>query len=174
MPLSHFIPRRLNTKFCLYPLLFFFNENFLGYREPEGIAVFSSSLSIMLHLLGLWCRITWLFCCHLWVPFCVDVFLQQEPKSPPMSPICSPPASPSTYQRIPVTYGYSKSRSGLEQQHGGREKVGMCTLYSIIILFFFFIEASKFQMKIAISLVFLKFNYIRVLENDPIMSFYFA
>lgn len=137
MPLSHFIPRRLNTKFCLYPLLFFFNENFLGYREPERIAVFSSSLSIMLHLLGLWCRITWLFCCHLWVPFCVDVFLQQEPKSPPMSPICSPPASPSTYQRIPVTYGYSKSRSGLEQQHGGREKVGMCTLYSIIILFFF-------------------------------------
>uniref|UniRef100_A0A8V0X5K0 RALBP1 associated Eps domain containing 2 n=1 Tax=Gallus gallus TaxID=9031 RepID=A0A8V0X5K0_CHICK len=43
---------------------------------------------------------------------------KQEPKSPPMSPICSPPASPSTYQRIPLTYGYGKSRSGLEQQHG--------------------------------------------------------
>uniref|UniRef100_A0A493TTR4 RALBP1 associated Eps domain containing 2 n=1 Tax=Anas platyrhynchos platyrhynchos TaxID=8840 RepID=A0A493TTR4_ANAPP len=40
-----------------------------------------------------------------------------------MSPICSPPASPSTYQRIPVTYGYSKSRSGLEQQHGAPYEV---------------------------------------------------
>uniref|UniRef100_A0A493U1L8 RALBP1 associated Eps domain containing 2 n=1 Tax=Anas platyrhynchos platyrhynchos TaxID=8840 RepID=A0A493U1L8_ANAPP len=48
---------------------------------------------------------------------------KQEPKSPPMSPICSPPASPSTYQRIPVTYGYSKSRSGLEQQHGAPYEV---------------------------------------------------
>ncbi|NWU38924.1 REPS2 protein, partial [Hylia prasina] len=43
---------------------------------------------------------------------------KQEPKSPPMSPICSPPASPSTYQRIPLSYGYGKARSGLEQQHG--------------------------------------------------------
>ncbi|KAJ7406816.1 RalBP1-associated Eps domain-containing protein 2 [Willisornis vidua] len=43
---------------------------------------------------------------------------KQEPNSPPMSPICSPPASPSTYQRIPVSYGYGKARSGLEQQHG--------------------------------------------------------
>uniref|UniRef100_A0A8C3LEH1 RALBP1 associated Eps domain containing 2 n=1 Tax=Chrysolophus pictus TaxID=9089 RepID=A0A8C3LEH1_CHRPC len=48
---------------------------------------------------------------------------QQEPKSPPMSPICSPPASPSTYQRIPLTYGYGKSRSGLEQQHGAPYEV---------------------------------------------------
>uniref|UniRef100_A0A8C6IWW4 Uncharacterized protein n=1 Tax=Melopsittacus undulatus TaxID=13146 RepID=A0A8C6IWW4_MELUD len=43
---------------------------------------------------------------------------KQEPRSPPVSPICSPPASPSTYQRIPLSYGYGKSRSGLEQQHG--------------------------------------------------------
>ncbi|XP_061855203.1 ralBP1-associated Eps domain-containing protein 2 isoform X2 [Colius striatus] len=48
---------------------------------------------------------------------------KQEPKSPPMSPICSPPASPSTYQRIPLTYGYGKSRSGLEQQHGAPYEV---------------------------------------------------
>ncbi|XP_065533455.1 ralBP1-associated Eps domain-containing protein 2 isoform X2 [Lathamus discolor] len=43
---------------------------------------------------------------------------KQEPRSPPVSPICSPPASPSTYQRIPLSYGYGKSRSRLEQQHG--------------------------------------------------------
>ncbi|XP_010127727.1 PREDICTED: ralBP1-associated Eps domain-containing protein 2, partial [Chlamydotis macqueenii] len=48
---------------------------------------------------------------------------KQEPKSPPMSPICSPPASPSTYQRIPLSYGYGKSRSGLEQQHGAPYEV---------------------------------------------------
>ncbi|XP_065436275.1 ralBP1-associated Eps domain-containing protein 2 isoform X5 [Chrysemys picta bellii] len=43
---------------------------------------------------------------------------KQETKSPPMSPMCSPPASPSNYQRIPLSYGYGKSRSGLEQPHG--------------------------------------------------------
>ncbi|XP_043360245.1 ralBP1-associated Eps domain-containing protein 2 isoform X3 [Dermochelys coriacea] len=43
---------------------------------------------------------------------------KQEIKSPPMSPMCSPPASPSNYQRIPLSYGYGKSRSGLEQPHG--------------------------------------------------------
>uniref|UniRef100_A0A8C9NKW7 RALBP1 associated Eps domain containing 2 n=1 Tax=Serinus canaria TaxID=9135 RepID=A0A8C9NKW7_SERCA len=48
---------------------------------------------------------------------------KQEPKSPPMSPICSPPASPSTYQRIPLSYGYGKARSGLEQQHGASYEV---------------------------------------------------
>ncbi|CAN8196739.1 unnamed protein product [Coccothraustes coccothraustes] len=48
---------------------------------------------------------------------------KQEPKSPPMSPICSPPASPSTYQRIPLSYGYGKARSGLEQQHGAPYEV---------------------------------------------------
>ncbi|XP_066032984.1 ralBP1-associated Eps domain-containing protein 2 isoform X1 [Chamaea fasciata] len=48
---------------------------------------------------------------------------KQEPKSPPMSPIGSPPASPSTYQRIPLSYGYGKARSGLEQQHGGPYEV---------------------------------------------------
>uniref|UniRef100_A0A663EQP7 RALBP1 associated Eps domain containing 2 n=1 Tax=Aquila chrysaetos chrysaetos TaxID=223781 RepID=A0A663EQP7_AQUCH len=48
---------------------------------------------------------------------------KQEPKSPPMSPICSPPASPSTYQRVPLSYGYGKSRSGLEQQHGAPYEV---------------------------------------------------
>ncbi|XP_060542685.1 ralBP1-associated Eps domain-containing protein 2 isoform X4 [Pantherophis guttatus] len=44
---------------------------------------------------------------------------QEEAKSPPMSPIGSHPASPSNYQRIPLGYGYSILRSGLEQQHGG-------------------------------------------------------
>ncbi|XP_056346439.1 ralBP1-associated Eps domain-containing protein 2 isoform X2 [Oenanthe melanoleuca] len=48
---------------------------------------------------------------------------KQEPKSPPMSPICSPPASPSTYQRIPLSYGYGKARSGLDQQHGAPYEV---------------------------------------------------
>ncbi|NXD69268.1 REPS2 protein, partial [Eolophus roseicapillus] len=48
---------------------------------------------------------------------------KQEPRSPPVSPICSPPASPSTYQRIPLNYGYGKSRSGLEQQHGAPYEV---------------------------------------------------
>uniref|UniRef100_A0A8C8VP09 RALBP1 associated Eps domain containing 2 n=1 Tax=Pelusios castaneus TaxID=367368 RepID=A0A8C8VP09_9SAUR len=43
---------------------------------------------------------------------------QQETKSPPMSPMCSPPASPSNYQRIHLSYGYGKPRSGLEQPHG--------------------------------------------------------
>nr|XP_032641751.1 ralBP1-associated Eps domain-containing protein 2 isoform X6 [Chelonoidis abingdonii] len=43
---------------------------------------------------------------------------KQETKSPPMSPMCSPPASPSNYQRIPLSYGYGKSRSRLEQPHG--------------------------------------------------------
>ncbi|KAK9401972.1 ralBP1-associated Eps domain-containing protein 2 [Crotalus adamanteus] len=44
---------------------------------------------------------------------------QEEAKSSPMSPIGSHPASPSSYQRIPLGYGYSILRSGLEQQHGG-------------------------------------------------------
>ncbi|NXD06704.1 REPS2 protein, partial [Nothocercus nigrocapillus] len=48
---------------------------------------------------------------------------KQEPKSPPASPICSPPASPSSYQRTPLSYGYSKSRNGLEQQHGAAYEV---------------------------------------------------
>ncbi|XP_041255847.1 ralBP1-associated Eps domain-containing protein 2 isoform X2 [Onychostruthus taczanowskii] len=48
---------------------------------------------------------------------------KQEAKSPSMSPICSPPASPSTYQRIPLSYGYGKARSGLEQQHGAPYEV---------------------------------------------------
>ncbi|KAM7181711.1 ralBP1-associated Eps domain-containing protein 2 isoform 3-T3 [Macrochelys suwanniensis] len=43
---------------------------------------------------------------------------KKETKSPPMSPMCSPPASPSNYQRILLNYGYGKSRSGLEQPHG--------------------------------------------------------
>ncbi|XP_070606876.1 ralBP1-associated Eps domain-containing protein 2 isoform X5 [Erythrolamprus reginae] len=44
---------------------------------------------------------------------------QEEAKSPLMSPISSHPTSPSNYQRIPLGYGYSILRSGLEQQHGG-------------------------------------------------------
>ncbi|XP_050819692.1 ralBP1-associated Eps domain-containing protein 2 isoform X7 [Gopherus flavomarginatus] len=47
-----------------------------------------------------------------------SLFLKQETKSPPMSPMCSPPASPSNYQRISLSYGYGKSRSKLEQPHG--------------------------------------------------------
>ncbi|XP_067153124.1 ralBP1-associated Eps domain-containing protein 2 isoform X3 [Apteryx mantelli] len=48
---------------------------------------------------------------------------KQEHKSPPMSPICSPPASPSSYQRTSLSYGYGKSRNGLEQQHGASYEV---------------------------------------------------
>ncbi|XP_060626023.2 ralBP1-associated Eps domain-containing protein 2 isoform X5 [Anolis sagrei] len=44
---------------------------------------------------------------------------QQETQSPPMSPIGSPPASPSSYQRMPLSYGYGILRSGMEQQQGG-------------------------------------------------------
>lgn len=149
---------------------FLFSESFLGYRGSEEIEVFSSSLSIMLYVFGLLCRITW-FCCCLRIPFCIDVFLKQEPKSPPMSPICSPPASPSTYQRIPLTYGYGKSRSGLEQQHGGRMKVGIRTLRSVILFpFLRSIQVSNGTDSVEI----LKFNYTPVLENDPIISFYCA
>lgn len=52
-----------------------------------------------------------------------------------MSPICSPPASPSTYQRIPLSYGYGKARSGLEQQHGGRIKMAMHIVFKYIFFF---------------------------------------
>ncbi|XP_042314966.1 ralBP1-associated Eps domain-containing protein 2 isoform X2 [Sceloporus undulatus] len=52
---------------------------------------------------------------------------QQEAKSPPMSPIGSPPASPSSYQRIPLSYGYGILRSGLEQQHGGSYEARILT-----------------------------------------------
>ncbi|NXR97395.1 REPS2 protein, partial [Oxylabes madagascariensis] len=62
---------------------------------------------------------------------------KQEPKSPPMSPIGSPPASPSTYQRIPLSYGYGKARSGLEQQHGGRIKMAMHIVFQYFFSFFF-------------------------------------
>ncbi|XP_058042741.1 ralBP1-associated Eps domain-containing protein 2 [Ahaetulla prasina] len=44
---------------------------------------------------------------------------KQEGQSPPMSPNGSHPASPSNYQKIPLGYGYTILRSGLEQQHGG-------------------------------------------------------
>uniref|UniRef100_A0A6I8NEI9 RALBP1 associated Eps domain containing 2 n=1 Tax=Ornithorhynchus anatinus TaxID=9258 RepID=A0A6I8NEI9_ORNAN len=42
---------------------------------------------------------------------------KQEPKSP-VSPLGSPPASPSDYQRTPLGYGYGRRRSGVEQQRG--------------------------------------------------------
>ncbi|XP_074048459.1 ralBP1-associated Eps domain-containing protein 2 isoform X13 [Macrotis lagotis] len=42
---------------------------------------------------------------------------QQETLSPTMSPINSPPSSPSNYQRVPLTYGYGKLRSGMDQIH---------------------------------------------------------
>ncbi|XP_074155997.1 ralBP1-associated Eps domain-containing protein 2 isoform X1 [Sminthopsis crassicaudata] len=42
---------------------------------------------------------------------------QQEKISPVMSPVSSPPSSPSNYQRVPLTYGYGKLRSGMDQMH---------------------------------------------------------
>ncbi|XP_072470340.1 ralBP1-associated Eps domain-containing protein 2 isoform X11 [Notamacropus eugenii] len=42
---------------------------------------------------------------------------QQDTMSPTMSPISSPPSSPSNYQRVPLTYGYGKLRSGMDQLH---------------------------------------------------------
>ncbi|XP_058147415.1 ralBP1-associated Eps domain-containing protein 2 isoform X7 [Dasypus novemcinctus] len=42
---------------------------------------------------------------------------QQEAQSPTMSPLASPPSSPLHYQRVPLSHGYSKLRSGAEQMH---------------------------------------------------------
>ncbi|XP_077001484.1 ralBP1-associated Eps domain-containing protein 2 isoform X2 [Tamandua tetradactyla] len=42
---------------------------------------------------------------------------QQEAQSPTMSPLASPPSSPLHYQRVPLSHGYSKLRSGTEQMH---------------------------------------------------------
>ncbi|XP_038956404.1 ralBP1-associated Eps domain-containing protein 2 isoform X9 [Rattus norvegicus] len=42
---------------------------------------------------------------------------QQETPSPRMSPLASPPSSPPHYQRVPLSHGYSKLRSGTEQMH---------------------------------------------------------
>uniref|UniRef100_H3B144 RALBP1 associated Eps domain containing 2 n=1 Tax=Latimeria chalumnae TaxID=7897 RepID=H3B144_LATCH len=42
---------------------------------------------------------------------------KQDSRSPPLSPLSSPPASPSTYQRTPLSYGYGKTRSGIEQKN---------------------------------------------------------
>lgn len=42
---------------------------------------------------------------------------QQETPSPTMSPLASPPSSPPHYQRVPLSHGYSKLRSGTEQMH---------------------------------------------------------
>ncbi|XP_006892466.1 PREDICTED: ralBP1-associated Eps domain-containing protein 2 isoform X2 [Elephantulus edwardii] len=39
----------------------------------------------------------------------------QETQSPTMSPLASPPSSPPHYQRVPLSHGYSKLRSGAEQ-----------------------------------------------------------
>nr|XP_008105473.1 PREDICTED: ralBP1-associated Eps domain-containing protein 2 isoform X3 [Anolis carolinensis] len=52
---------------------------------------------------------------------------QQETQSPPMSPIGSPPASPSSYQRMPLSYGYGILRSGVEQQQGGSYEARILT-----------------------------------------------
>ncbi|XP_037678027.1 ralBP1-associated Eps domain-containing protein 2-like [Choloepus didactylus] len=43
--------------------------------------------------------------------------LKQEAQSPTMSPLASPPSSPLHYQRVPLSHGYSKLRSGAEQMH---------------------------------------------------------
>ncbi|KAH0520359.1 RalBP1-associated Eps domain-containing protein 2 [Microtus ochrogaster] len=40
---------------------------------------------------------------------------QQETQSPTMSPLASPPSSPPHYQRVSLSHGYSKLRSGTEQ-----------------------------------------------------------
>ncbi|XP_053436719.1 ralBP1-associated Eps domain-containing protein 2 isoform X5 [Nycticebus coucang] len=42
---------------------------------------------------------------------------KQETQSPTMSPLASPPSSPPHYQRVPLSHGYSKLRSGTEQMH---------------------------------------------------------
>ncbi|XP_036295643.1 ralBP1-associated Eps domain-containing protein 2 isoform X1 [Pipistrellus kuhlii] len=42
---------------------------------------------------------------------------QQETQSPTMSPLASPPSSPPHYQRVPLSHGYSKLRSSMEQMH---------------------------------------------------------
>ncbi|XP_072470343.1 ralBP1-associated Eps domain-containing protein 2 isoform X14 [Notamacropus eugenii] len=47
----------------------------------------------------------------------VDDGEKQDTMSPTMSPISSPPSSPSNYQRVPLTYGYGKLRSGMDQLH---------------------------------------------------------
>ncbi|GAB1303260.1 RalBP1-associated Eps domain-containing protein 2 [Apodemus speciosus] len=43
--------------------------------------------------------------------------LKQETQSPTMSPLASPPSSPPHYQRVSLSHGYSKLRSGTEQMH---------------------------------------------------------
>ncbi|XP_026640575.1 ralBP1-associated Eps domain-containing protein 2 isoform X6 [Microtus ochrogaster] len=40
---------------------------------------------------------------------------KQETQSPTMSPLASPPSSPPHYQRVSLSHGYSKLRSGTEQ-----------------------------------------------------------
>ncbi|XP_040600029.1 ralBP1-associated Eps domain-containing protein 2 isoform X8 [Mesocricetus auratus] len=42
---------------------------------------------------------------------------KQESQSPTMSPLASPPSSPPHYQRVSLSHGYSKLRSGTEQMH---------------------------------------------------------
>ncbi|XP_029389941.1 ralBP1-associated Eps domain-containing protein 2 isoform X5 [Mus pahari] len=42
---------------------------------------------------------------------------KQETQSPTMSPLASPPSSPPHYQRVSLSHGYSKLRSGTEQMH---------------------------------------------------------
>ncbi|XP_036030351.1 ralBP1-associated Eps domain-containing protein 2 isoform X8 [Onychomys torridus] len=44
---------------------------------------------------------------------------KQETQSPTMSPLASPPSSPPHYQRVSLSHGYSKLRSGTEQMHSG-------------------------------------------------------
>lgn len=47
----------------------------------------------------------------------VDDEDKQETQSPTMSPLASPPSSPPHYQRVSLSHGYSKLRSGTEQMH---------------------------------------------------------
>ncbi|XP_068956782.1 ralBP1-associated Eps domain-containing protein 2 isoform X10 [Petaurus breviceps papuanus] len=47
----------------------------------------------------------------------VDDGEKQDTMSPTVSPITSPPSSPSVYQRAPLTYGYGKLRSAMDQMH---------------------------------------------------------
>uniref|UniRef100_A0A7N4NGE3 RALBP1 associated Eps domain containing 2 n=2 Tax=Sarcophilus harrisii TaxID=9305 RepID=A0A7N4NGE3_SARHA len=53
---------------------------------------------------------------------------QQEKMSPIMSPVSSPPSSPSSYQRVPLTYGYGKLRSGMDQMHAAPYETRQHTL----------------------------------------------
>lgn len=120
----YFLRSRLNTKQSLHhhPLLMTLLLEMKDMGELSVITVLYVTL-YRIHWLVQLLNLMLLPFQNFVLFFCL--FLKQETKSPPMSPIGSPPASPSSYQRVPLSYGYSKSRSGHEQKHGGRIKSRM-------------------------------------------------